>query len=236
MQATQGRAHRKYYQAPVIEPLIAESVTQTVSSRHDHCYADHISLVKSIWLRSTMSPSAWASTRLLSAYGLIDDFMQFLEHLGDIGRIVLLLQLLIYSLDVIVPVSIGEGTRLHEQGLESYEYLPCHDCASPPGLIGGVERLHGIAQGLNVVKAPVTRTPASEWRGPASRRGLLRPPISDGSRTYSWRGETVLQEQNEVPARDRPEHHQCHPDVWIEEPLYTLSIPPQQRCLRIPSS
>ena len=92
-------------------------------------------------------------TGLLGAYGLVDDFVQFLEHLGDIGRVALLFQLFIDGLEVIVPVGIGEGTRLHQQGLEPYEHLPCHDFEAPLGLIRCVERVHGVAQGLDAVEA-----------------------------------------------------------------------------------
>ena len=85
----------------------------------------------------------------LRADGLVDDPVQLLEHLGHVGRVAPLLQLLVDGLDVVVPLGVGEGARLHQQRLEADEDLPRHDLEAALGLVGRVERVHGVAQGLD---------------------------------------------------------------------------------------
>ena len=97
------------------------------------------SFSKSIWLRSTVSPSAWSSPGACGADGLVDDPVQFLEHLGHVGRVAPLLQLLVDRLDVVVPLGIGQSARLHQQRLEADEHLPRHDLEAALGFVRGVD-------------------------------------------------------------------------------------------------
>ena len=93
------------------------------------------------------------------ADGLVDDPVQLLEHLGHVGRVAPLLQLLVDGLDVVVALGIGQRARLHQQRLEADEHLPRHDLEAALGLVRGVERVHRVAQGFDAVKPGRTVKP-----------------------------------------------------------------------------
>ena len=101
--------------------------------------------------------------------GLVDDPVQLLEHLGHVGGVALLLQLLVDGLDVVVALGVGEGARLHQQRLEADEHLPRHDLEPALRLVRGVERVHGISQRLDPVK-PWSRHGAVPDRTPSPCR------------------------------------------------------------------
>ena len=100
----------------------------------------------------------------LCADGFVDDFVQFLEHVGHIGRVPLFLQFFVDRLDVVM--SFGEDKRawLHQQGLEPDEYLPGHDLEPSLGLIRGSKARprHPARPGCGQIPSP--RSTASDWK------------------------------------------------------------------------
>ena len=132
-----------------------------------------------------MSPSAWSSPGACGADGLVDDPVQLLEHLGHVGRVAPLLQLLVDRLDVVVALRVGEGARLHQQRLEADEHLPRHDLEAAFGLIRGVERVHRVAQGLDAVK-PLAATVSRAGIEAQARAGASPPPRWPGAAPHQF--------------------------------------------------
>ena len=94
-------------------------------------------------------PLGMVLARLLRADGLVDDPVQFLEHLGHVGGVAPLLQLLVDGLDVVVALGVGERARLHQQRLEAVK--TCRAMISKRRLASSrrVQRVHGVAQRLD---------------------------------------------------------------------------------------
>src|SRR5207237_2250992 len=93
--------------------------------------------------------------------------------LSDIGRVSALLQLLVDRFYIVVAFGIGEGTRLHEQRLESREHLAGHDLETAFRLVGGVDGIDRVTQGTDAIKAPGSMQPC---RIKTQNAGGSRPP------------------------------------------------------------
>ncbi len=132
------------------------------------------SLAKSIWLRSTINPSAWSSPAPCVRMASLTILCSSLSTSVTSARSRFSFELLPDSLDVVVAFGIDEDSRLPQQGLEPREYLPRHDLEPAFGLVGRAERIHGIAHSLDASRTPWPRS-AVPGRSPRLACGSLSP-------------------------------------------------------------
>ena len=93
------------------------------------------------------------TTGHLCANRLIHDPVQFLEQFGHVRRVPAFGQFFVDRFNIVVPLGIGEYSRLHKQGLESDENLSRQYLEPSLGLVARIDRLDRIGKPFDTGEA-----------------------------------------------------------------------------------